>query len=56
MMLVLLFTYDVIKIYWNPGMVFQISIGYQEAPRKWAPNEAIPVAGPEPSRRTSSRP
>ena len=46
MSLVLLFTYDVIKIYWNPGMVFQISIGYQEAPRKWAPNEAIPVAGP----------
>ena len=45
MSLVLLFTYDVIKIYWNPGMVFQISIGYQEAPRKWAPNEAIPVAG-----------
>ena len=46
MSLVLLFTYDVIKIYWNPGMVFQISIGYQEAPRKWAPNEAIPIQGP----------
>ena len=42
----LLFSYDVIKIYWNPGMVFQISIGYQEAPRKWAPSDAIPVAGP----------
>ena len=27
-------------------MVFQVSIGYQEAPRKWAPNESIPVAGP----------
>jgi mono/diheme cytochrome c family protein len=42
----LLFTYDVIKIYWNPGMVFQPSIGYQEAPRKWAPSDAVPVAGP----------
>ena len=46
MSLVLLFTYDVIKIYWNPGMVFQISIGYQEGPRKWAPNDAVPFAGP----------
>ena len=46
LMIGLLFTYDVIKIYWNPGMVIQISIGYQEGPRKWAPNEAIPVAGP----------
>jgi len=42
----LLFSYDVIKIYWNPGMVFQASIGPQEAPRKWAPNDAIPFAGP----------
>ena len=46
MMIALLFTYDVIKIYWNPGMVFQASIGPQEPPRKWAPNEAIPSAGP----------
>jgi mono/diheme cytochrome c family protein len=42
----LLFSYDVIKIYWNPGMVFQISIGPQEGPRKWTPSDAIPVAGP----------
>ena len=42
----LLFSYDVIKINWDPGMVFQMSIGYQEAPRKWAPNESIPVDGP----------
>jgi mono/diheme cytochrome c family protein len=42
----LLFSYDVIKIYWNPGMVFQPSIGYQEAPRKWSPSEAVPISGP----------
>jgi mono/diheme cytochrome c family protein len=42
----LIFSYDVIKIYWNPGMTFQASIGYQEGPRKWAPSDSIPVAGP----------
>jgi mono/diheme cytochrome c family protein len=42
----LLFSYDVIKINWNSGMEIQPSIGSQEGPRKWAPNDAVAFAGP----------
>ena len=55
MSLVLLFTYDVIKIYWNPGMVIQISIGYQEAPRQMGAERSHPGRRARPSRRTSAQ-
>jgi mono/diheme cytochrome c family protein len=42
----LLFAYDIIKINWASNMEDQISIDYQEGPRKWAPGDAIPVSGP----------
>lgn len=42
----LLFSYDIIKINWASGMEIQPSIGPQEGPRRWAPNDAVPFAGP----------
>jgi len=40
LMIGLLFTYDVIKIYWNPGMVFQID---NESALKWLLDGAKPT-------------
>jgi mono/diheme cytochrome c family protein len=46
LLLGLIFTYDIIKINWASNMKFQISVDYQDGPRKWTPNDAIQVAGP----------
>ncbi len=46
LLLGLLFTYDIIKINWASNMKFQISVDYQEGPRKWAPADAIKINGP----------
>ena len=46
LLLGLLFTYDIIKINWASNMKFQISVDYQEGPRKSAPAETIKINGP----------
>ena len=46
MMLVLLFTYDIIKINWASNMEDQIAIEYQQGPRKSAPADSVRFDGP----------
>ncbi len=41
----LIFTYDIIKINWASNMKFQISVDYQDGPRKWAPSDSIKING-----------
>lgn len=41
----LLFAYDIIKINWASNMEFQVAVAYQDGPRKWAPADAIKIAG-----------
>ena len=46
LMIGLLFQYDIIKFNWASNMKFQMSVDYQEGPRKWAPSDAIKINGP----------